>query len=509
MLLQQNANGASEITGTLTQNNIQGDFTMDKKNNFLELLCLPLIAITANLVMHFTGFLSYYLNNVIGFSVVLAGSFVTIFRIWDAITDVGMGNIADKTNTRFGKFTPYVLIGGIGTIVTGQIMVNLPPMLPEGTVRKVVFVLLYLLFVVFTTMQVSSLRSTAQVCIKNGKQRATYGMMNGIYLAIFYSVANIFVYSRLMPATKGFNLQFFKTLITVYTCIGFVCLLIYLMFYYKYDRIAASQVSETKAEKINLADAIHLFKNNIPFRMLIFSAGTDKLATTLQGNATVVVIMFGIAVGNAKLNSAVNSYTMIPSIIMILIGLGAIGRKYGAKKALLLSSWGGVVTSILSILLWIFGNYKTLNFPGYDGFAGWSFFTIAYLALFLIMKGFNMIGSNVINPMLADVIDYEYYRSGKYCPGTIGALFNLADKVISSLGPTVIAILCAMIGFRGFLPTAEDPFSIPLFAIGILGLYGFSLIGLIVNIICMKFYNLTPEYMKEIRVELDKREGKH
>ncbi len=247
-----------------------------------------------------------------------------------------MGNIADKTNTRFGKFTPYVLIGGIGTIVTGQIMVNLPPMLPEGTVRKVVFVLLYLLFVVFTTMQVSSLRSTAQVCIKNGKQRATYGMI---------------VYSRLMPATKGFNLQFFKTLITVYTCIGFVCLLIYLMFYYKYDRIAASQVSETKAEKINLADAIHLFKNNIPFRMLIFSAGTDKLATTLQGNATVVVIMFGIAVGNAKLNSAVNSYTMIPSIIMILIGLGAIGRKYGAKKALLLSSWGGVVTSILSILL--------------------------------------------------------------------------------------------------------------------------------------------------------------
>ena len=55
------------------------------------------------------------------------------------------------------------------------------------------------------------------------------------------------------------------------------------------------------------------------------------------------------------------------------------------------------------------------------------------------------------------------------------------------------------------LPLAEDPFTAPLFAIGILGLYGFSLIGLIVNVICMKFYNLTPEYMQQIRAELDQR----
>lgn len=478
---------------------------MNNKNKYLELLCLPLIAITANLVTSFTGYLSYYLNNVVGFSVVLAGSFVTVFRIWDAVTDLGMGNIADKTNTKYGKFTPYILAGGVGTLITGQIMINVPPMLPEGNVRKILFVLLYMLFVVFTTMQVSGLRSTAQVCIKDGKGRATYGMVNGIYLAVFYTVVNVYVYSHLMPSTRGFNLQFFKTLITVYTVAGFVCLLVYLFFYNKYDREASALDTGKKSEKISLTDALHLFKTNIPFRMLILSAGTDKLATTLQGNATVVVIMFAIAAGNAKLNSAVNSYTMIPSIIMILLGLGAIGRKYGAKKSMLVSSWGGAVTCVLSILLWIFGNYQSLNFPGYDGFNGWSTFTLAFLGLFVIMKGFNMIGSNVLNPMLADVIDYEYYCSGKYCPGTIGALFNLADKIISSLGPTVIAILCAMIGFGGSLPTAEDPFSIPLFAIGILGLYGFSLIGLIVNIICMKFYSLTPEYMQEIRKELDKR----
>lgn len=477
----------------------------NKSSEWLKLLCLPMIAFTANLMTSFTGFLSYYLNNVVGFSVVLAGSFVTVFRVWDAVTDLAMGSVADRTNTRWGKFTPYMVAGGIGTMAVGQIMVHVPPMLPEGTVRQAVFVVLYLLFVVCTTMQVCGLRSTAQICIRDGKGRATYGMVNGIYLTIFYTVVNVYVYSHLLPASRGFNLTFFKTLITIYTVAGFAFLLVYLFFFCPYDRQAAAQSQEKRGEKVRLADIVRLFRTNRPFRMLILSAGTDKLATTLQGNATVVIIMYAIAVGNAKLNSAINSYTMIPSILMILVGLGAIGRKYGAKKAMLISSWGGAVTCGLSILLWVFGDYKSLNFPGYEGFAGWSAFTLAYLVLFLLMKGFGMIGTNVLNPMLADVIDYEYYISGKYCPGTIGASFNLADKFISSLGPTVIALLCAAIGFTGTLPTAEDPFSTPLFAIGILGLYGFSLMGLIVNIVCMKFYDLTPEYMRQVREELDRR----
>lgn len=65
-----------------------------KTESILKFLALPLIAISANLVLSFSGFLSYYLNNAVGFSVVLAGSFVTIFRIWDAVTDAGMGMIS-------------------------------------------------------------------------------------------------------------------------------------------------------------------------------------------------------------------------------------------------------------------------------------------------------------------------------------------------------------------------------------------------------------------------------
>ena len=164
-------------------------------------------------------------------------------------------------------------------------MVHVPPMLPEGTVRQAVFVVLYLLFVVCTTMQVCGLRSTAQICIRHGKGRATYGMVNGIYLTIFYTVVNVYVYSHLLTASRGFNLTFFKTLITIYTVAGFAFLLVYLFFFCPYDRQAAAQSQEKRGEKVRLADIVRLFRTNRPFRMLILSAGTDKLATTFEVTA--------------------------------------------------------------------------------------------------------------------------------------------------------------------------------------------------------------------------------
>lgn len=472
---------------------------------------LALAMIAGNISATISGVLSYYLTNVIGFGVIFAGSFVTIFRIWDAVTDVAMGNIADKTNTKIGRFTPYILVGAIGTAIVAFAMVYIPPALPEGMIRKVVFVLLYMLFVVCTTLLVSGNRSAAQICFTDSKSRATLGMMNGIYLTIYYTMVNVYIYQMLMPATGGFNLEFFQRCLPTLAILGSVSMLVFLLCYGKYDRLAVKeemQLSSVKPkEKITLKDALRLFRTNRPFLMLIMSAGTDKLATTLQSNATVVLIMYGICVGNSKLSSAVNSYTMIPSIIMILLGLGAIGRKYGSKKALLVSSWGGLVVCGLSVLLWIFGDFHTLNFPGYEDFSGWSLFTIAYLVLFILIKGFSTIGGQALNPMLADVIDYEYYISGKYCPGTIGALFNLADKVISSLGPTIVSILCVFIGFSDRLPTADDPFTIPLFAVGLIGLYGLSILGYLVNLVCLKFYPLTPEYMEKIHNELALREN--
>lgn len=477
-----------------------------RKSTLLQLILAGTLCIAVNIYISFTGYISYYLTSIVGFSVIIAGSFITIFRIWDAFTDVGMGIVVDRTNSKWGKFRPYMVIGGIGTFIVSHIMIYLPPHIPEGNSRKLVFVIIYMIFVLFSTMQACGLRATAQLMTDDSKQRVTYGMINGIFLTILYSSIPILVFSHIVPVTKGFNLDFFKKLLPVISGISLLCTIFALIAFRDKD-VKREDTGGEKNEKFSFRDALALLKNNRPMQMLVLSAGTDKLASTLQGNATVVVIMFAIVAGNSKLSSAANSYTMIPSILMILLGLGAVGRRFGARRSMWFASWGGIIVSILSIILWLTGNPQTLNFPGYDGFTSWSLFTIGYLILWCIMKGLNLVATNSLNPMLADVIDYEYYRSGKYCPGTIGAVFNLADKVISSIGPTIIAILCAMIGFKDALPTVDTPYSNSLFAIGVLGMYGLALIGLIVNVICLKFYDLTPQRMNEVHEALEKRKN--
>ena len=84
-------------------------------------------------------------------------------------------------------------------------------------------------------------------------------------------------------------------------------------------------------------------------------------------------------------------------------------------------------------------------------------------------------------------------------------MFSFADKIISSLGPTLVSIAIAAVGFGNQLPDATTPFSNSLFVIGLFGMYGIVIIGLLVNIIAMKQYSLTPEKMAEIRRELDGR----
>src|SRR4030042_6545468 len=52
--------------------------------------------------------LNFYTDTV-GIAAAIAGSLLLVGRFWDAFFDPMMGIIADRTNTRWGKFRPWVL----------------------------------------------------------------------------------------------------------------------------------------------------------------------------------------------------------------------------------------------------------------------------------------------------------------------------------------------------------------------------------------------------------------
>ena len=61
-------------------------------------------------------YIAYYGNGVLGLALMFATTMVTVMRLFDAVTDPIIGALIDKTNGRFGKFRPYMVLGGAGGV---------------------------------------------------------------------------------------------------------------------------------------------------------------------------------------------------------------------------------------------------------------------------------------------------------------------------------------------------------------------------------------------------------
>lgn len=80
----------------------------------------------------FNIFLLYYYTDVFGLSAAAVGTMFFVTKLWDALNDPLMGIIADRTQTRFGKFRPYLLWVAVPYGVLGFLMFANPDLNESG-----------------------------------------------------------------------------------------------------------------------------------------------------------------------------------------------------------------------------------------------------------------------------------------------------------------------------------------------------------------------------------------
>lgn len=452
-----------------------------------------------NLYMFFMNFIAYYMTGFIGVGVVLASSVLTTMRIWDGVTDPFIGYLVDKTNGKFGKNRPYMLIGNIILAAASYIMVHISHLVPDK-LRFIFFLINYMIYIIGYTFQCVVTKS-AQSCLTNDpSQRPVFTAFDGVYNTILFAALPVVFTGILVPRYGGFTLDFFHSAWMIVAPISLIFTLIAVFCISSKDRTEYFGTGEPV--QIGIKDYWEVLKGNRAIQMLVVSAGTDKLALSSQSNATVGVLIYGIICGNYALNGAAATYTSIPTMIFLLIGVGYVARKMGQKKAMMFGTWGALATCILFYALFYLGDPTTLSFPGIDGFDGWNCFTIAFVVLWVVFKGFSGISGNIVIPMTADCADYEVYRSGRYVPGLMGTLFSFVDKMISSLAATVVGLCCAAIGFHDALPTIDTPLTPQIKFVGMLCMFGLTIFGLVCNVIAMHYYPLTKEKMEEVQAEI-------
>ncbi len=437
-------------------------------------------------------YLANYATGIAGLLVTVVGTILTAMRIFDGITDPIIGYLIDKTDGKFGKFRPYIVIGNIILAVMSLFIYFTVHVVPEE-IRLVYFIGCYAIYILGYTCQTACTKA-GQACMTNDpKQRPKFGLFDAIYNAIMMTGMTIFVSNYLVNKyTGGFsNIGLYHELIMfVIICSAILTILAVIGIWTK-DRTEFFGLGES-AVKVKFKDYWGVLKGNRPLQMLIVAASTDKIAMSVSQNATVGIMLFGIVIGNYNLMGTFSIIVLIPTVVLTYLAM-KYAQKVGQKKALVTGTWLSIIMfSLLFLLLW-------LGDPTQIRLNNFGLMTIAFLIIYILAKGAMSVSGAFVIPMISDCADYETYKSGRFMPGMMGTLFSFIDKLVSSFSTTIVAFSVAAIGYINAMPNINDERTPALFWVTMILYIGLPMLGWIASIIAMKFYVLDKEKMEEIQ----------
>ena len=139
------------------------------------------------------SYIATFGNAVLGIAMVFASMMVTGMRVFDAITDPIIGALMDKTDGRFGKFRPFMVIGNAIMAVSVVLLYIVTPMIPASMMwaRYACFVGLYAVWVIGYTFQTSVTRSAQSVLTNDPNQRPLFTIFNTIGSLVGMGVMHI------------------------------------------------------------------------------------------------------------------------------------------------------------------------------------------------------------------------------------------------------------------------------------------------------------------------------
>ena len=127
----------------------------------------------------FSMYLLFFYTDVFGIPAAAAGTMFLVTRIWDAANDPIMGIIADRTNSKWGKFRPYLLWMAFPFGIIGVITFTTPEM---GTTGKIVYAYITytLMMMVYTGVNVPY-AALMGVMTPDSKQRTTLASFRMVF----------------------------------------------------------------------------------------------------------------------------------------------------------------------------------------------------------------------------------------------------------------------------------------------------------------------------------------
>lgn len=452
------------------------------------------------------SYIATFGSNVLALGVMFASIMVTGMRLCDAITDPIIGALIDRTNGKFGKFRPFMILGNIVMAVSIILLYIFTPFIPDTMMwmRYALFILLYFVWVIGYTFQTSCTRSGQTVLTNDPNQRPLFTIFNTVGSLLGMGAMQFLAPILRANVADYSSAAFYRVLTPIGIAVSVVLTILAVIGIWEKDQPKYFGVGGEKQEKVKVSEYIEIIKNNNPMQRLMIAGAGCKLALSIATNTTVLCMLYGCMMGNYDglyLPMMVIGYVCSVPFFLLTVRTS---QKKGQKASLVRFVSVALVCYVgVLVLLLLWGKSPAFNLSIMGG-GGINLYTVLFILFFGIGYGAYYSTADMPIPMVADCSDYETYRSGKYIPGIMGTLFSLVDKLVSSLSATVVGMAVSMIGLAN-LPTADTPYSEGMNWVVIILFCVIPMVAWAATLIAMKGYSLTGERMKEIQAVNAKR----
>ncbi len=441
-----------------------------KKLSFKEKAGYASGDLAGNLIwMMVVFFLPNFYTDTFAIPAAAAGTLFLVVRLFDAINDPLMGIIADRTNTRFGKFRPYVLWFAVPFGIAGLAMFSTPDLDVQG--RIIYAYITYILMMIIYTAITVPFNALSGVITISADQRTS---LNSYRFVAAY-LGGIIIQGLTIRWVKHFggdnDAAGYQITMGIFS--GFAIALFLLAFFTTKERVKP----DLKAE-VNLKKDVNDLMKNVPW-IILFIISLVLLVYISLRNGT-ILYYFKYYLHKEDLSSAF----MVSGTVAVIIGvlLTKPLNKFITRKKLFT---GSMVIIALSCV----GFY----FTGPDD-------VILIFALQILFS----LGSGPTMPLLwtmyADTADYSEWKTGRRATGLVFSASTFAMKFGGAVGG---AMILWILSFYNYVPKIEQ---IPFTLEGIKLMMSFyPAIGAIIPIILLIFYPLDEYKMKTIENELIKR----
>ena len=369
-----------------------------------------------------------FFTNVFGLSFADAAALMLVARLFDVVTDPLMGSLADRTQSRWGTYRPWLIFGSIPFGLVFALLLFTPDLGPAG--KRVYAYTLYLLMMAVYTMVNVPYGSLLGVMTEddNEKNRFSSYRMVGAYAMGFITLLS---FPYLQKMVGGTDAHQYAVLGTIFGVIAAVMTLVC-------GLLTKERLKPVRAEKYSFRQFADLFRNK-PWIYLTLIGLCTNFFNGFRYAVAGYMISYCLG-GDVTVGGLIINYTVLMAFGEVTCMIfGGVSPKFAAwigskRKAFM---WASVICLVFSVL----------------------FFFIPmdpkYIWLMVSTVILTSVGVGLYSPLLwsmyADVADFATEKFGTSSTGLIFSSGTMAQKLGGAISGSLIALLLGLAGARMIL----------------------------------------------------------